>query len=75
MEIDTRPITVSSTSSMTIHVSFNRAFTSPPQVLVSFGGVLAVGSVGNIGPEGFELTVKPSEGGGSGTFTYQAFGD
>jgi len=74
-EIDTRPLTVISNSSVTVRVSFNRAFNSPPQVMVSFGGLPGVGTVKNLTAQGFDLEFHPSQGGGVGAFTYLAFGD
>jgi hypothetical protein len=75
-EIETRPIQIpAGASKVTVWVSFNQAFNSPPQVMVTFGGILGIGEVSGIQATGFDLTFAPSPGGTSGTFTYQAFGN
>jgi hypothetical protein len=75
-EIDTRPVQIlAGTKSVTVQVSFKYEFNSPPQVIVSFGGIIGMGEVNNITTAGFDLTFVPAPGGSSGTFTYQAFGN
>jgi hypothetical protein len=85
MEMDSRTLTIAApSSSVTVHVSFNRAFSSPPVVLVSplegkIGGVgFVVIAVSNVTATGFDVTFESNTGAGaSGTssFSYQAFGN
>jgi hypothetical protein len=85
LEMQTRTLAISTpSSSVVIHVSFDQAFTSPPQVMVSppagpIGGQDFIAtSISNITSEGFEVTFKTLSGdasAGSGSFTYWAFGN
>ncbi len=84
-EIDTRALTISTPSSeVTVHVSFNESFSMAPKVMVmpvsgpTGGEFFIVGSINNVTADGFDVTFASLSGQpatGSGTFTYQAFGN
>jgi hypothetical protein len=84
LEMDTRVLAISTPSSgVSIHVSFNQAFTSPPLVWVSalsgpIGGEEFVDTgISNVTATGFDATFRSLSGNsatGSATFTYGAFG-
>jgi hypothetical protein len=84
-EMDTRTLTIATPAAgVTVHVSFNQAFTSPPRLMVSslsgkIGGVSFIQtSVANITNTGFDVTFESNNGrasSGSAEFTYQAFGE
>ena len=76
LEVDTRPINVpTGAGSVTVTVSFKQSFSTPPRVLVTPMDILGDFAVTNVTAEGFDLMFAPSQGGTSGTFNYQAFGD
>ncbi|HUT53750.1 MAG TPA: hypothetical protein VM658_10180 [bacterium] len=85
LEMDTRTLDVATPAvSVTVHVSFKRGFTGPPQVLVSplagpIGSEEYVATrISNISASGFDVTFRALSGhgdvGGS-LFSYQAFGN
>ena len=84
-EMDIRDINIVDTAStITLHISFNKAFSAPPIVVISS----ASGQIGdeefintsvtNVTADGFDATfssLSGTESTGVGSFVYQAFGN
>jgi hypothetical protein len=76
LETDSRPLAVDAGGVVTVRVSFKKAFTAAPRVVMSFEGLEGVGTLENVSADGFDLRVRLlSPGPDTGSFTYMAFGN